>query len=83
MSNYITNVVQANFGTKRVQIGLIVMDDSNTGSNIDTGMNNIDYVAVSPKTAGAYMPHVSFTTGSIAIITAASGSSYYAMIIGR
>ena len=83
MANYLTDTTNSVFGDRRVVFGTIVMDDSNTGLGVFTGLTKINYADVSPNTGGSYKPHWTDSSGYLAITTAASASSFRVMIIGR
>ena len=82
MSNYLSGVVDSNFGDKKVKFATCINDEGAVGAVV-TGFNNIDFVSFSPNTAGDYVPHYSVSGGSITLTTATSGSSYKVMIVGR
>jgi len=82
MSNYLSGVVQSNFGDKKVTFATLISDDGAVGA-ISTGYDEIDFVALSPTTEATYTPRYTLSGGSLTIVTAASGTSFKVMIVGR
>ena len=82
MANYLSNVVQSVFGDHRVLFATYV-NDTGAGTACDTGMNAIDYVAITPKTGGEYTPHYSLSGGKFTITTGGAGTSYLVAVYGR
>ena len=82
MSNYISGAVQSNFGDKKVVIGNLVMDDGAATAWV-TGLDQIDFACVNAITAGTYQPRWTASGGSLTIVTAASGTSFNVLVVGR
>ena len=82
MANYMSMIVQSAFGDKKVTFAQLINDDGAVGA-ISTGYDQIDFVAISPTTASTYTPRYSVSAGALTIATAASGTSFKVMIIGR
>lgn len=89
MSQSFTASHEGVFGNLRYRFGTLTMTDGGTGSSVASGLELVAMMQINPKTAASMSQYPptnvainSNVNGDIKAVSAGSGDTYYAFVVG-
>lgn len=89
MANTYTASHEGVFGNLRYRFGTLTMTDGSAGSSVASGLELIAMAQINPKTAASFAQYpptnIAFNSnvnGDFKAVSAGSGDTYYAFVVG-